>query len=166
MSGVDENGNIILPSGQVYNPQMAVQNTLANLYGNAQPIPMAPVPGGEIPADMGVNRFLTGESAMPLVYDIADDRYSAGEEMPVYQPPVERASRGTAPNDKAFFNYYFGRTPYNPDFERIYGVGKYIPKGLDRDVFISQDPRSAENIRGGDFNIMSPYSRAAYGQGG
>ena len=81
MSGIDEQGNVILPSGEAYNPQMAVQDTLANLYGMSQGIPYIPMPQYEISPDFGVNRFLTGYEAMPLIFDVNDPMYT-----PAYKP--------------------------------------------------------------------------------
>lgn len=81
MSGIDENGNVILPSGEVYNPQMAVQDTLANLYGTSQGIPYIPMPQYEMSPEFGVNRFLIGDQAIPLVFDVNDPMYT-----PPYKP--------------------------------------------------------------------------------
>ena len=81
MSGIDQQGNIILPSGDVYNPQMAVQDTLANLYGTSQGIPYIPMPQYEMSPEFGVNRFLIGDEAIPLVFDVNDPMYT-----PPYKP--------------------------------------------------------------------------------
>jgi hypothetical protein len=81
MSGVDQQGNIILPSGDVYNPQAAVQETLSNIYGMSQGIPYIQMPQYEVSPEFGVNRFLTGQEAMPLVYDVSAPQYT-----PEYTP--------------------------------------------------------------------------------
>ena len=86
MSGVDEQGNVILPSGEAYNPQMAVRDTLANLYGMSQGIPYIPMPQYEISPDFGVNRFLTGYEAMPLIYDVSAPQYTPDFEPFVFTP--------------------------------------------------------------------------------
>ena len=81
MSGIDQQGNVILPSGAVYNPQAAVQETLSNIYGMSQGIPYIPMPQYQPSAEFGVNRFLAGDQAMPLVYDISAPQYT-----PTYEP--------------------------------------------------------------------------------
>jgi hypothetical protein len=100
MSGVDENGNIILPSGQAYNPQMAVQDTLSNLYGMSQGIPYIPMPQYEISPEFGVNRFLTGQEAMPLVFDVSAPQYTPDYEPFVYTPkPFNEFKKGQSQSD-------------------------------------------------------------------
>ena len=86
MSGIDQQGNVILPSGQAYNPQMAVQDTLSNLYGMSQGIPYIPMPQYEISPEFGVNRFLTGQEAMPLVFDVSAPQYTPDYEPFVFTP--------------------------------------------------------------------------------
>lgn len=86
MSGIDQQGNVILPSGDVYNPQAAIQDTLANLYGTSQGIPYIPMPQYEMSQDFGVNRFLTGDQAMPLVYDVSAPQYTPDYEPFIFQP--------------------------------------------------------------------------------
>jgi hypothetical protein len=81
MSGIDEQGNVILPSGEPYNPQAAIQETLENIYGMSQGIPYIQMPQYEISPQFGVNRFLTGQEAMPLVYDVSAPQYT-----PEYTP--------------------------------------------------------------------------------
>lgn len=86
MSGIDQQGNVILPSGQAYNPQIAVQETLSNLYGMSQGIPYVPMPQYQVPTNFGVNRFLTGQEAMPLVFDISAPQYTPDYEPFVFTP--------------------------------------------------------------------------------
>ena len=78
MSGVDQQGNIVLPSGEVYNPQAAIQQTLATLSQMGEAIPMAQQPPS---GEFGVNRFLTGQEAIPMVFDVTAPQYT-----PAYEP--------------------------------------------------------------------------------
>lgn len=86
MSGIDQQGNVILPSGAVYNPQAAVQETLSNIYGMSQGIPYIPMPQYQPSAEFGVNRFLAGDQAMPLVYDVSAPQYTPAYTPFVYTP--------------------------------------------------------------------------------
>jgi hypothetical protein len=81
MSGIDQQGNVVLPSGEVYDPQAAIQSTLSNIYGMSQGVPYIPMPQYQPSPEFGVNRFLTGQEAMPLVYDVSAPQYT-----PAYEP--------------------------------------------------------------------------------
>lgn len=81
MSGIDDRGNIVLPSGEAYNPQVAVQNVLNNMYGQSQGIPYIPMNQFTPTSSYGVNRFLGGDVNIPLTFDVNTPAY-----MPEYTP--------------------------------------------------------------------------------
>jgi hypothetical protein len=114
MSGIDQQGNVILPSGQAYNPQMAVQETLSNLYGISQGIPYIPMPQYEVSPRFGVNRFLTGQEAMPLIFDVSAPQYTPDYEPFVFMPgdfekfkesPAAESELGWSPSKATNFSY-------------------------------------------------------------